>query len=258
VKLLYFFICLIVLLNVLGCSSTDVKDETKDWSTPALYHKAKEALDKEDYKTAIKYYEALEIRDPFGRYAQQGQLEVIYAYYKSGEAESASVAADRFIKLYPNHPGIDYIYYLKGLVNFERDEGVFERFVPLDKAQRDQSATLRAFRHFSELIDRFPQSKYAEDAKKRMVYLRNSLAEHELHIARFYMKRSAFVAAANRAKRVIETYQRTPAIPEALTILAKSYKIMGLDDLMVDTLRVLKMNHPDYQGIIEVEQLVVK
>ena len=254
----FFLIYLIVLLNFLGCSTTDIKDETKDWSTPALYQKAKEALKKGDYKTAIKYYEALEIRDPFGRYAQQGQLDVIYAYYKFGEAESALVAAERFIKLYPNHPGIDYVYYLKGLVNFERDNSVFDRFIPLDKAQRDQNATLRAFRHFSELIERFPQSKYVEDAKKRMIYLRNSLAEHELHIARFYMKRGAFVAAANRAKQVIEAYQRTPAIPEALTILAKSYKIMGLNDLMEDTLRVLKLNHPDYQGIAEVKRLVVK
>lgn len=252
--LTYLITCLIFL----GCSSVDVKDETKDWSTPALYSKAKEALDKGDFTTAIKYYEALEVRDPFGRYAQQGQLEVIYAYYKSGEAESALIAADRFIKLYPNHPGIDYIYYIKGLVNFERNDSVFDRFIPLDKAQRDQNAILRAFNHFSELIARFPQSKYAGDARKRMIYLRNNLAEHELHIASFYMKRGAFVAAANRAKRIIETYQRTPAIPEALTILAKSYKIMGLNDLMTDTLRVLKLNHADYRGIAEVETLVVR
>lgn len=257
-KRLFFLGIYVILLSLLSCSSKTIKDETKDWPTPELYRRAKVALDKNDYENAIKYYEALEIRDPFGRYAQQGQLEVIYAYYKFGETESALVAAERFIKLYPDHPGIDYVYYLRGLVNFERDDSVFDRFLPLDKTQRDQSATLRAFQDFSKLIARFPRSQYVEDARKRMIHLRNNLAEHELHIARFYLQRGAFVAAANRAKRVIEAHQRTPAVPEALTILAKSYKIMELDDLMQDTLRVLKLNYPNYQGIAEVNALIVR
>lgn len=247
-----------ILLNLLSCSGDAVKDITKDWATPTLYNEAKTALERGDYEIAIKYYEALEVRDPFGRYAQQGQLDVIYAYYKFEEPESALAGAERFIKLYPNHPGIDYVYYLKGLVNFERDDGLFDRFLPLDKSQRDQSSALRSFRDFSELIKRFPNSKYNEDARQRMVHLRNNLAEHELHIARFYIKRGAFVAAANRAKKLIETYQKTPAVPEALVILAKSYKIMGMNDLMADTLRVLKLNHSNYPGIREVEQLVVR
>ncbi len=252
-------IMLYSLSSLLGCSLIgDTRDETKDWSLERLYSEAKEALDSGVYETAIKYYEQLEARDPFGKYAQQAQLEVIYAYYKFEEPESAIVAADRFIKLYPRHLYVDYVYYLKGLVNFERNQGILARILPLDRSQRDQGAALQSFYDFADLVKQFPQSKYSEDAKQRMVYLRNILAEYELHVARFYLQRGAYIAAANRAKTVIQSYQQTPAVAEALVILAKAYKIMGLNDLSANALSVLKLNYPHHKGIKEIERVVVK
>lgn len=252
-------IMLYSLSSLFGCSLIgDTRDETKNWSLERLYSEAKGALDSGTYETAIKYYEQLEARDPFGKYAQQAQLEVIYAYYKFEEPDSAIVAADRFIKLYPRHPYVDYAYYLKGLVNFERNQGILARILPLDRSQRDQGAALQSFYDFADLAKQFPQSKYSEDAKQRMVYLRNILAEYELHVARFYLQRGAYIAAANRAKTVIQSYQQTPAVAEALVILAKAYKIMELDDLSANVLSVLKLNYPNHKGIKEVERVVVK
>jgi outer membrane protein assembly factor BamD len=252
-------IMLYSLSSLFGCSLIgDTRDETKNWSLERLYSEAKGALDSGTYESAIKYYEQLEARDPFGKYAQQAQLEVIYAYYKFEEPDSAIVAADRFIKLYPRHSYVDYAYYLKGLVNFERNQGILARILPLDRSQRDQGAALQSFYDFADLVKQFPQSKYSEDAKQRMVYLRNILAEYELHVARFYLQRGAYIAAANRAKTVIQSYQQTPAVAEALVILAKAYKIMGLDDLSANALSVLKLNYPNNKGIKEIERVVVK
>jgi outer membrane protein assembly factor BamD len=219
------------------------------WPAKRFYSEAKEALEDGDYITAIEYYEKLEARYPLGKYAQQAQLDIIYAYYKYEEPESAIVAADRFLKLYPRHPKIDYVYFLKGLVYFEFNQGSLERFLPLERSQRDPTSLRRAYQVFSELVMRFPKSKYYQDAKQRMIYLRNVLAMHELQVAEFYMKRGAYLAAANRAKTVVESYQRTPAVPDALVILSKSYKIMGLNDLYADTLKVLKLNYPEHEGI---------
>jgi outer membrane protein assembly factor BamD len=251
------FITLLFLPNLFGCAS-DPNAETEGWAADRLYSAAKEALQQEDYESAIKYYESLEAHYPLEKFAEKAQLEAIYAYYKSDESESALVAADRFIKLYPRHPHVDYAYYLKGLVNFESNQSALDRFLPLDRSQRDQSRILKSFEDFAELIKRFPHSKYAPDARQRMLYLRNMLAEYELNVAKFYMKKGAYLAAANRAKAVIESYQRTAMVPEALVMLAKSYKIMGLNDLSDSTLRVLKLNYPEYKGIAAVEQLVVK
>jgi outer membrane protein assembly factor BamD len=219
------------------------------WPAKRFYSEAKEALEDGDYITAIEYYEKLEARYPLGKYAQQAQLDIIYAYYKYEEPESAIVAADRFLKLYPRHPKIDYVYFLKGLVYFEFNQGSLERFLPLERSQRDPTSLRQAYQVFSELVMRFPKSKYYQDAKQRMIYLRNVLAMHELQVAEFYMKRGAYLAAANRAKTVVESYQRTPAVPDALVILSKSYKIMGLNDLYADTLKVLKLNYPEHEGI---------
>jgi outer membrane protein assembly factor BamD len=244
-------------LNLSGCSIL-ADPELEDWPTQRLYSEAKDALNYGDFANAIKYYEFLEARYPFGKYAQQAQLDLIYAYYKFDEPESAIVTANHFLQLYPRHPNVDYVYYLKGLVNFERNQGALARILPLDESQREQSSAIKSFYDFAELIERFPNSKYSEDARQRMIHLRNRLAEHELHVAKFYMVREAYVAAANRAKIVIQTYQRTPAVPEALVILAKAYKIMGLNELSDSTLKVLKLNHPNHEGIAEVEYLVVK
>jgi outer membrane protein assembly factor BamD len=254
------FLCLIttfyVLFNLSACGLAETKPEK--WSVNRLYQEAKESFDVGDYATAIKYYEILEARFPFEKYAQQAHLNLIYSYYKYDEPESAIIAADRFIKLYPRHKNVDYVYYLKGIVNFERNQGALDRILPIDRSQRDQSAALHSFQYFAELVTRFPNSKYSKDARQRMIHLRNRLAEHELHITRFYLKRGAYVAAANRARNVISSYQGTPAVSEALALLAKAYKIMGLNDLSASTLKVLKLNYPEHEKIAEVENLVVK
>ncbi len=254
-KLLILFFILYSFLNLSGCGSEPTHE---DWTADRFYSEAKKALDTGDYTKAIKYYEKLETRYPFGKYAQQAQLDVIYAYYKYDEPESALVAADRFLKLYPRHEKVDYVYYMKGVVNFELTQGLLDRFLPLDRSQRDQGTAVQSFRNFSKLVTRFPKSKYSKDARLRMIHLRNRLAESELNIARFYMKRGAYLAAANRAKNVVSSYQGTKAMPQALIILAKSYKILGLKELSSDALKVLKLNYPKSEGIAEVENLVVE
>lgn len=241
-----------------GCGLLPKDDPTADWSAQKLYTEAKTSLSSGDYEQAIKYFEFLEARYPFGRYAQQAQLEIAYAYYKYDEPESAIAAADRFIQLYPRHPNVAYAYYLKGLANYNRGKGMVERYLPQDPSQRDPGAALQSFQDFSELIKRFPDSKYSKDAGQRMVYLRNNLARHEVHVADYYMRRGAYIAAANRGEYVIENYQRTPAVPDALVIMATAYKLLGLDQLSNDALRVLRLNYPDHPGIAQVENLVVK
>ena len=239
----------------------EAPDKTLNWSAQRLYDSAKTALNGGDYETAIDYFEKLESRFPFGALAQQAQLEVAYAYYKFEEPSSAIAAADRFIKLYPSHPSVDYAYYLRGLVAFNRGKGfitsIIQRYIPADESQLDPASLREAFGYFEELVDRFPDSIYANDAKQRMVYLRNTLGQHEVNVANYYMERAAYVAAVNRAKHVVEQYQRTPAVADALVVMAKAYKIMGIDDLAEDALRVLELNFPQHPGIAEVQRLVL-
>ena len=242
-----------------GCSSLGKEvDVTKDWSAQRLYSAAKSARNDGDYEAAIGYYQKLESRFPFGRYAQQAQLEVAYAYYKFDEPASAIAAADRFLRLHPRHPHADYAYYIKGLTNFNQGKGLIDRYVPTDDSQRDPGAARDSFNDFRDLVTQFPDSKYAEDARQRMLYLRNNLAKHELHVANYYMRRGAYLAAANRAKYVIENYQQSPSIPDALITMVKAYKIMQLDELASDALRVLKHNYPRHPGVAEADVLVRK
>jgi len=240
-------------LALAGCGAFGEKpDPTRDWTVERLYGEAKAAMDGGDYSTAIEYYEKLESRFPFGRYAEQAQIDVAYAYWKQEEYASAIAAAERFIKLHPRHPNVDYAYYLKGLVNFEQGQTLMDRILPRDMSRRDPGGVRQAFDDFSELVSRFPDSKYAEDARQRMVYLKNLLAQHEVHVADYYMRRGAYVAAANRARYVVENYQGSPAVAHALAIMAKAYRLMDLDDLSADALRVLELNYPDHPGIAEV------
>jgi outer membrane protein assembly factor BamD len=252
------FLALAALLAASGCSLLpDQIDTTKDWSAERFYSEGKEALQSGDYQTAIKHFEALEARFPFGRYAQQAQLELIYAYYKDEETASAVAAADRFIKLHPRHPFVDYAYYLKGLTNFNQSRGIVERYIPQDPTQRDPGAARQSFQDFAELVKRFPDSKYSEDARQRMIYLRNNLAQYEVNVARYYMKREAYVAAANRAKYAVENYQSTPAIPDALGIMVQAYKVLGLNDLAADAMRVLELNYPEHPALAEAKAVDV-
>jgi outer membrane protein assembly factor BamD len=238
---------LLMIISLTGCSLLPKQiDETKGWSASRLYSEAKSALTGDDYETAIRYYELLEARYPFGRYAQQAELEVAYAYYKWDEPESAIAAADRFIKLHPRHPNVDYAYYLKGVINFNRNSGFLERFFPQDLSTRDPGASRQAFFDFRDLVQKFPNSRYAPDARARMLYLRNSLARHEMHVADYYMKRGAYVAVVNRCKYVVEHYDRSPEVPQALTVMAQAYDKMQMPDLANDARRVLRKSYPNY------------
>lgn len=233
-------------LTLGGCGLLpEVKDETAGWSAQKLYAEAKDNLNSGNYERAVKLFETLEARYPFGRYAQQAQLEVAYAYYKDNEPISAVAACDRFIKLHPNHPNVDYAYYLKGLANFNDDLGMLGKLVDQDMSERDPRAARDAFLSFKELVTRFPQSQYAADSTARMKYLVNALASNEVHVAKYYLKRKAWVAAANRAKEVLKTYPEAPALEEALAIMVVAYDELKLTDLRDDALRVLKLNFPD-------------
>jgi len=194
---------------------------------------------------AIKYLEKLEARYPYGRFAQQAQLDVAYAYWKNNERASAIAATERFIKLYPNHANVDYAYYLKGLVNFNENQGLFSILDKPDLTERDSKGTRESFEAFKELVNRFPESKYSEDAQARMRYLVNSLAQYEVHVARYYMKRGAYVAAANRAQYAVQNYPQAPALEEAVFIMVKAYDSLGMTDLRDAADRVMRKNFPD-------------
>ncbi len=234
---------LLLVLITSGCAwfQSD-EDKTKDWNVTRLYSAATAALDEGNYKEAIDYFEKIESRYPFGRYAQQALLDMAYAYYKLEEPDSAIASAERFIKLYPQNPYVDYAYYLKAIVNYNRSAGFLDRYVPTDPSQRDPGSALEAFKDFDELIRRYPNSKYAEDARLRMLFLRNNLAKYEVHVANYYMKRGAFLAAANRANYVVQRYQRTTAVADALRIMVAAYTELDLKDLAADAQRVLDLN----------------
>ena len=240
-------LALLLSLSLLaGCSLLPEEiDETKSWSASKLYYAAKEALGEGDYEKSVKLYEKLEARYPYGAYAQQAQLEVAYAYYRDNEPASAVAACERFIKLHPQHPNVDYAYYLKGLANFVEDQSLLARLSDQDMSERDPKAAREAFEAFRELAQRFPNSKYTADAVARMKYLVNALAAHEVHVGRYYFKRGAYVAAANRGKYVLQHYQQSPALEEGLVIMARSYEKLGLTDLRDDAVRFIKHNFPD-------------
>ena len=233
-----------------GCATTD-SDPTAGLSAAELYAKARERLDAGAYQKAIDYYETLESRYPFGDYATQAQLDVAYAYYRYNEPESAIAAADRFIKLHPRHPAVDYAYYLKGLVNFGLKKSVMDKLYTRDLADYDKSIMQQSYDDFAVLVKRFPDSSYAPDAIKRMVYLRNQLARAEIKVAEFYLQRHAPVAAANRARTVVESYQGSDAVKRALQIMIIAYRKLELDDLARDAERVLKLNYGD-QALSEI------
>jgi len=233
-------------LSALGKEDNSVReDEYVGWDDEKFHKDAKAALDEKNYSKAIKLYEALEARYPFGDYAAQAQLNIAYAYYKNDDPEAALAAADRFIKVNPRSPHVDYAYYLKGLINYNRGIGFLDRFLPTDTSQRDPGNAKDAYDNFQELIQRFPQSKYVPDARLRMVALRNNMAMYEVHVADFYMRREAYVAAVNRANYIIKEYQRTPAVPHALKIMQEGYTKLGLNEMAADAERVFNLNYPN-------------
>ena len=239
-------LALILALLLSACGLLpEVQDETAGWPPDKLYSEAKDAMTDGNYPSAIKYFEKIEARYPYGRYAQQAQIELAYAYYKDGDQESSIAACDRFIKLHPNHPNVDYIYYLKGLVNFNEDLGLLGKISKQDLTERDPKAARDSFDAFKQLATRFPDSKYTPDAIARMKYLVNALASHEVHVAEYYMKRGAYVAAANRAQYALVTYPQAPAVEHALFIMVKAYDALGMTKLRDDADRVLHKNFPN-------------
>ncbi len=236
----------VTLMTLAGCSSTGENEEGfKSWPAEKLYKEAKREMKAGDYELAIEYLETLEARYPFGQLAEQAQLETAYAYYKFQEYDSAIAAADRFIKLHPRHPKVDYAYYLRGLAAYHKNDTPYDAISPQDPSERDPGSTRDSFNYFAELVKKFPKSKYVPDAVERMKYQRNLLAKHEIHIAHYYMKRGAYVAAANRAKYVVENYPQTPAVAEALKLLTEAYTNLEMHDLAADAKRVLQTNYPD-------------
>ena len=227
-----------------GCTSAPY-DETANWSAQELFDEAKESLRAKDYAKAIQYFEKLEARYPYGRFAQQAQLEVAYAHWKDGERALAIAAVDRFIKLHPNHANVDYAYYLKGLINFNDQLSIFSWLTSPDMSDRDPKSTREAFEAFREVVTRFPESRYAEDAATRMRYLVNALASHEVHVARYYMKRGAYLAAANRAQVAIQRFPQAPATEEAVFVLVRAYDELGMEKLRDDAARIMQKNFPE-------------
>lgn len=245
-RILTVFIVLAAgLLAGCGMFSGKENDETRGWSVQKLYAEARQELSDRNWENAIKHYERIESRYPFGRFAQQAMIEVAYAYWKNEDSASALATIERFIKLHPNHPSADYMYYLRGLINFNDDLGIMGYVSNQDLSERDPKAAADAFLAFRELATRFPESKYTPDAIQRMNYLVNTLASHEVHVARYYMKRKAYVAAANRTQYALKTYPGAPANEEGLVIMVKAYDAMGMTALRDDAERVLKTNFPD-------------
>ena len=240
------FALLLVMLAFSGCGwLPEVKDETANYSAERLYKEAHDALLEGNYTRAVKLYETLEARFPYGRYAQQAILESAYASYRAGESATAVAACDRFIRTYPNHPNVDYAYYLKGLVNFREDQGIMGYVYELDLSEREPKGMRESFFAFKELVTKFPDSRYVPDATERMRYLTNSLALYEVKVGRYYYNRGAYVAAINRAQGSLVGYPRTPANEQALQVLIRSYEKLGLTQLRDDSERILQLTFPN-------------
>jgi outer membrane protein assembly factor BamD len=226
---------------IAGCGSNP---EREAQSQPdVLYERARRSLNSQDYDTAIRVYEALAARYPFTDEARQARLDLIYAYYRSGESESAIDAADTFIRENPTHPRIDYAWYIKGLVDFERTPNALERLFGVDLAERPPTTARKAFDSLRTVVERFPKSEYAHDARQRMIHLRNRLADYEVHVANYYLRRGAYVAAAQRAKQAIEQYNGAPSMRDALEVLIAAYERLDLEELAKQTREVYRLNY---------------
>ena len=233
-----------------GCAASS-QDQAlpESLSEAELYRMSSKALNDDRYLEAIKSLRTLESRYPFGAFAEQAQLDIIYAYFKNGEPEAAKAAADRFIRLHPQHPDADYAYYMKGLASNTASMGLLERYLPLDQSRRDPGQSRLSFNDFAELLARYPDSPYGPDARQRMVALRNRLAEYEIHAANYYLKRKAYVAAINRGRYVVENMEQTTAVPEALAIMVEGYQHLQLQEPASEALAVLRLNFPEHSSL---------
>ncbi|WP_367850314.1 outer membrane protein assembly factor BamD [Rhodoferax sp. WC2427] len=230
---------------LLSACATVEADKTIGWSPNKIYSEAKDEMTSGSFDKAVSLYEKLEGRAAGTPLAQQAQIEKAYAYYKTGDKAQALATLDRFIKLHPSSSALDYALYLKGIINFNEDLGLFSFLSRQDLSERDQKAAKESFESFKELTTRFPDSRYTPDARQRMVYIVNSLGKYEVHVARYYYSRGAYVAAINRAQATLADYSNVPAVEEALYIMVKSYDALGMTQLRDDTQRVLTLNYPN-------------
>jgi outer membrane protein assembly factor BamD len=243
---LFKIAAIVLAVSLSGCGLLPEKvDETAGWSASRLYSEARDELAAGNYERAISHFEKLESRYPFGTFAQQAQMQIAYVHYRQGDQPQALAAVERFIKLHPNHPNVDYMYYLRGLINFNDRASMFDFITHQDPSERDSKATRDAFEAFKQLADRFPDSGYTKDAIARMKYLVNAMAQYEVHVANYYYRRGAYLAAANRAQAAVSEYREAPAIEEALFIMVRAYDALGMPDLRDDAERVMKQNFPN-------------
>ena len=247
-KILLINLVIIALLS--GCSYWEnvfkEADPTISLSAAQIYSQGKEFLDAQDYPNAIKYFDILEARYPFGKYSTQAMLDLAFAAYQSNLKDEAIINADRFIRLYPNHPNVSYAYYLRALSNFDKDSNFITKLFASDPSKYDVTKLRQSFDDFTIVVNKFPNSKYAKDSRNRLIYIKNMIAANELYIAKYYSKRSAHVAAVERVKYMLKNYSGTPSTEEGLIVMIDSYNKLKMIDLAFDTSRVLKENYPEY------------
>jgi|TARA_B110000503_G_scaffold22602_1_gene35060 outer membrane protein assembly factor BamD len=240
-----------------GCSwmgfgeDEPAEEESAGLTEKDFYEKIQSSLNASNWSVAISNLQLLESQFPFGKYAEQGQLELIYAHYKSGDYESSIAASDRFVRLHPQHPNVDYAFYVKGLSQISQTGGFLDSFIPTDSSMRDIGEARTAFATLTELLSRFPTSPYAADARKRLVSLRNQLARAEIHVANYYFSRSAYLAAANRGQYVVENFQQSPAVPDGLAVMAQAYYLLQMQDLADNAVKILAANYPEHPSLDE-------
>lgn len=246
-----FFLILMLVTSLAGCQSLGKlfggkEEPTETLPVEAMYAEAKASMDGRNYDRSARYYQRLVSRFPYGAYSEQAQLELAYVLHKQAKTEEATSAINRFIRTYPTHQHIDYAYYLKGLVNFDRSSSLLLRLARQDMSARDLGAPTQSLNDFADVVRRYPNSRYAPDARQRMIFLRNLLAEHEINVGLYYLRRDAYVAAANRGKHILQTYPQSEYDGDAVALMAVSYAALGQEDLAADARRVLEQNYPDH------------
>ncbi len=240
-----------VILAILSACATNKEEKRKGLTEQEVYESAQKHMNNRSWQAAIKTLQMLEENFPFGTYGEQAQLELIYAHYRAEDYEDVIANADRFIRLHPQHRNVDYAFYMRGLASFNRESGFVGSLLGADNTDRDLGGARDSYEHFAQFIQRFPLSPYAPDAQKRMIYLRNVLARYEIHVANYYFRRGAFLAAAKRGNYVVENFQEAPAVPDGLAVMTQAYYLMGMEDMAETALKVLAANFPDYPALTE-------
>jgi outer membrane protein assembly factor BamD len=253
-----FFLIFIILGLFTGCASDEKKPDEPEKTELEYYGDAQEMMDNEQHFQAIKELSALENYYPFGRYAEQAKLELMFNYMALDDHTNAHATAERFLRLHPRHPKVDYAYYVRGLSTYYMTRGFFDSFVAIDRAERDMAIMQDAYRELNALVTKFPNSPYAADARQRMIHVRDYLARSEVYAARYLIRRQAFAAAANRGQYIVTRFQGSSVVPEGLAIMIESYQKLGMQDLADDTLKVLVSNYPDYAMLDEKKQLIIE